>query len=101
MLKSNSNHGFHMTFKNGLTISVQFGKGNYCDRRTFNVREILAQENESVESKNAEIAIWDKNGVWFNFKSDTVKGWIDADEIAIWIDKVRRAKSIKTIKRIK
>lgn len=23
--------GFHMTFENGLTISVQWGAGNYCD----------------------------------------------------------------------
>ena len=25
--------GFHMTFENGLTISVQWGAGNYCDNR--------------------------------------------------------------------
>ena len=30
-LSINNNKGFHMTFKNGLTASVQWGLGNYCD----------------------------------------------------------------------
>jgi len=30
MLKSTENKGFHLTFQNGYTISVQFGRGNYC-----------------------------------------------------------------------
>ena len=28
---TNLGKGFHMTFANGKTISVQFGRGNYCD----------------------------------------------------------------------
>ena len=27
------NKGFHITFNNGLTISVQFGAGNYCSNK--------------------------------------------------------------------
>jgi hypothetical protein len=28
---STSNKGFNMTFANGITASVQWGAGNYCD----------------------------------------------------------------------
>lgn len=67
--------GFKMTFENGNTISVQFGWGNYCENRG--------------ESKpgcvNAEIAIWDSENKWFDFGSDSVKGWCTPDEVAEWI----------------
>ena len=43
--------GFHMTFKNGCTISVQFGKHNYCD------------EGKTT----AEVAAWNKKGDWMLF----------------------------------
>ena len=39
------------------------------------------------ESNNAEIAIWNKDGKWFNFGSDMVKGWVDVNEVAEWIHK--------------
>lgn len=94
--------GFQMTFKNGLTISVQWGYGNYCDNRLkFSDQDI---ESKSGTSDSAEIAIWDSNNQgskWFKFDCDVVKAYCSSDEVAIWIDKVRRAKSIKTIKRIK
>ena len=35
MLVSTLNKGFQLTFENGLTISVQFGSGNYCERNGF------------------------------------------------------------------
>jgi hypothetical protein len=100
MLKSTVNKGFSMTFKNGLTISVQFGNMNYCSNQ--NIGEYKCEMNQDItESKNAEIAIWSHNRKWFNFGHDTIKGYCSADEVAIWIDKVRRAKNINTIKRIK
>lgn len=68
--------GFRMTFSNGNTISVQFGIGNYCENR----------DESKTSSKNAEIAIWNKENVWYNFGSDEVKGWCDADEVARWIN---------------
>lgn len=99
MLRINRNKGFHLVFENKLTISVQFGYGNYCDNYNS---EILDETKQRVtESTTAEIAIWDENDHWFKFDGDTVKGWVKADEIGIWIDKVRRAKNIKSIKQIK
>lgn len=68
--------GFTMTFDNGNTISVQFGSGNYCTNR---------QESKS-ETVTAEIAIWDKNDVWYTFESDQVKGYCNSDEVAKWIN---------------
>jgi hypothetical protein len=37
------------------------------------------------ECPDAEIAIWDASGKWYNFGSDTVKGYCSADEVATWI----------------
>ena len=69
--------GFTMTFANGYTISVQFGNGNYCSR------------DDNNRAKTAEIAIWDKDGTWYNFGSDTVKGYCSPDEIVTWMRKVK------------
>ena len=41
--------GFHMTFANGCTISVMFGKHSYSD------------QGETT----AEVAVWDKDGNWY------------------------------------
>ena len=90
MIKATSNKGFQLTFENGWTISVQFGYGNYCDNRHHPERLAL-HNRQVVESGDAEIAIWDKNGVDYTFDNgDIVKGWCSADEVADWIDKVSR-----------
>ena len=69
--------GIRMLFGNGNVISIQFGYGNYCDNR----------DESKPECKTAEIAIWNKNGDWFEFDGgDTVKGWCDTDEVAKWIN---------------
>ena len=43
-----------MSFANGVTISVQFGKGNYCDNRNA-VNGFVSDETACM---NAEIAAW-------------------------------------------
>jgi len=61
MFKITSNKGFHITFKNGWTVSVQFGPGNYCD----NYNRHIGQEEEACGkdgSQNAECAVWPKDG---------------------------------------
>ncbi len=83
---STMNKGFQMTFESGWTISVQWGVGNYCERKSFTVSPLEDQKQITVESSNAEIAIWDKNGEWYTFDNgDTVLGHLTADEVAEWI----------------
>lgn len=97
MFTSTINHGFQMTFENNLTISVQFGTGNYCERRSFCGPYDSEMSEHIIHSADAEIAIWDKSDVWFNFGSDNVKGWVSPDEVATWIARVQKAKSIKDV----
>ncbi len=101
MITITRNKGFHLTFDNGLTISIQIGVGNYCSNRSLYKDFDFEQQQSITECNNAEIAIWDKDNIWFKFEGDTVKGWVKTEEIGIWIDKVRRAKNIKSIKRVK
>jgi len=75
--------GFKMTFENGWTVSVQFGKINYISDR----------ENIG-DSIDAEIAAWDKDGNWYSFDDDldghqNVKGWVKPDEVADFIVKIK------------
>lgn len=62
--------GFMMSFDNGLTVSVQWGAGNYCDNR----RNIVEKNNMGyVHSNTAELAIWE---------SDDVDTFVDANKFA-------------------
>lgn len=86
MVASTMRKGFHMSFKSGLTISVQWGGGHYCQNR-----EDYWSEPKDMQSKDAEIAIWQTdNDRWFKFNEsrDTVLGWQDADQVAEWIARV-------------
>lgn len=99
MLKITQAKGFQLTFENGLTISVQFGKGNYCENRNFFVTG-TDREKEYISSKDAEIAIWNKEGNWYDFGSDTVNGWVNSNDVAKWIYAVSIAKDIEDIKKV-
>lgn len=77
MFKITGNKGFHITFENGYTVSVQFGPGNYCDNYD------MSFENDSVkgikgvkgiESSTAECAVWGSDGAMLGFDDwgDTV-----------------------------
>lgn len=48
--------GFHITFENGYTISVQFGPGNYCDNYDMDIPEENAKAGERG-STTAECAV--------------------------------------------
>ena len=101
MFKSNHNHGFQMTFKNGITISVQFGTGNYCERRNLKVsyRGDMDAATPIISSHSAEIAIWHKDSdTWFNFGHDQVKGWCGTDDAAAWITLCAAATSIEDLR---
>jgi hypothetical protein len=83
MFKITGNKGFHMTFKNGITISVQFGPGNYCEHHWDDTE--LPYQN--MQSKDAEIALWDRVGNWVTKEykpdaGDDVLGGQSPDEVA-------------------
>lgn len=60
------NNGFHITFENGYTVSVQFGKVNYSN------------QGETT----AEVAAWDPDGEWVRLSEhDTIKGWCTPNEV--------------------
>jgi hypothetical protein len=80
-----TNAGFSMTFKNGWTVSVQFSKDNSCDNRF--------DDSSKTRCPNAEIAAWDNNtDRRYSFNDDTVKGWVNADEVARFIGEIQRKK---------
>lgn len=88
---SASGRGFHIHFPNGLTISTQFGGGNYCANRD---RLPIGAEREMyrVDCENAEVAIFntDGQGGWrtkeialaagLGEQSDDVIGWVDFND---------------------
>lgn len=96
--------GFRLTFANGYTISVQFGPGNYCERRD----EPYGAPREAIHgvwsSSDAEIAIWDAQRNWQTERfaavilddpngvlGDDVAGRVNADRVARIIDAVQSA----------
>ena len=85
---STNNRGFQMTFENGWTISVQFGFGNYCSNRNHPDGWYSSKGVEYFSCPDAEIAIWDSFGEYYNFGHDTVKDYCSTDEVAEWITKV-------------
>lgn len=88
MIKS-SNKGMLFTFANGLTISIQIGRHNYCSQ--------LEDGGDLKRAQDAEIAIWNEENKWYDFGTDEVKGWVSPDEIAGWIEKVQKAKDIESL----
>lgn len=91
MFKTNGCSGFHMTFKNGNTISVQFGAGTYCDNYHGSIIESM--NARSCESETAEVATWNEYGEW-NLQTfipdagDDVKGYLSTDEVLDLMNKV-------------
>ncbi len=72
--KVNDNKGFHVTFENGNTVSVQFGRGNYCSNYDT-PRDMLVQDGV-VESHDAECTAWGSDGAWHKLgDNDDVIGW--------------------------
>lgn len=79
--------GFHMTFDNGWTASVQWGSDNYCENFDLDVRSADARAGVKG-SKTAEIAAWDKDGNWYNFGDDNVKGYVTPNEVLMFLNMV-------------
>lgn len=83
-----SKKGFHMTFENGYTVSVQFGPGNYCDNYNMDFMQFHKGNLEVLESSDAEIAAWDKDGNWVKIDGDGVKGYCSPKEVLEFINMI-------------
>lgn len=91
IFRIHQNKGFHMTFANLCTVSVQFGYTNYCDSNQGNYYN---QPAGGVASPNAEVAARDAEGKWihpegFDFDGDDVIGYLTPDEVARFIQAVK------------
>jgi len=83
------NKGFHMTFNNNWTVSVQFGFGNYCDNYNEPVKDFAKNYGKNPkESNTAEVWAWKGEK---HFPSDPL-GYQSPDEVFEFIKKVRRKK---------
>lgn len=78
--------GFHMTFANGWTASVQFGSTNYIQGYPNNLPG-------HCESPDAEIAAWDTEGNWHDFDGRGVKGWVSPDDVLAFLQLIAAKKS--------
>jgi hypothetical protein len=86
------NKGFRMTFENGFEISVQWGPGNYCERKDEDVDK--PQKERFWESRTAEIAIFNsKDDSMITLGEDNVDGWLTPDKVAKVITMVSLAKT--------
>lgn len=84
--KSQERPGFSMTFENGWTASVQWHAGAYCGRKS----QSYSTDTNPATSKDAEIAAWDKDGVWYKFTDgDEVKGYCTPDQVAVFLAMVK------------
>lgn len=94
--RDNAAPGFALTFDNGYTISVMFGRSNYCSNRDLSRSPVSPCPPEAT---TAEILAWDENGkdytnwpVRFCAQVDGVMGWCAADEVA---DAIKHVASLK------
>ena len=72
--------GFHWTALNGYTVSVQYGLGNYCERRE-GPRPLQEEPKDphAIESKDFEMAMFYPSGEFVPIGDhDSVAGWIPA-----------------------
>lgn len=98
--ESTMRKGFHMTFENGLTISVQWGAGNYCDNHFPKDKDFTFSKD--AKSKTAEVAVLDPFGEFIDPQmfmekyidgDGEVAGYLDADTVAELIYNVSRYKA--------
>ena len=84
-----NNGGFQITFENGLTASVQWRSGNYCDNYSSPFT------NAFQESNTAEVAVFDTAGEFVNMdyfyngnNDGEVAGFLSPEDVAEFLYKV-------------
>jgi hypothetical protein len=79
--KITGGRGFHITFANGWTVSVQFGPGIYCENYDMPISVEGNRKAGEKGSGTAEVACWGPDGKMISFGDDTVKGYQNPAEV--------------------
>lgn len=83
MFEIHDNKGFHITFDNGYTVSVQFGFGNMCSNKNLDLQEYPIP-NGVPESKTAETALMirhERGTTFIPYKGEDVQGYQNAKDV--------------------
>ncbi len=89
--------GFHIGLSNGFTVSVQFGRGNYCEHH----RDGNWDEPNKGSSFDAETAVFDPRDDLIPVNGDIVQGWQTPDDVVRLLTVVARQKPAATHIRMK
>lgn len=93
MFRITDGKGFHITFANGWTVSVQFGPGNYSSNRddaavfSGEYKDECRKAGE-YGATTVEVAAWPKDGCLMQIESDTVAGWKDASWVLNFMNEI-------------
>ena len=69
--------GFQITFENGYTVSVQFGKYHYCSNKKLKIHD----DTYADDCANAETAIFYKGDRFLEYKGDDVQSYQSPKEV--------------------
>lgn len=95
--------GFHITFENGLSASVQWGAGNYCDNHFPKDWDFSCSKD--AESDTAEVAVFyndefiDANQFVTDehIGGDTVVGYLTPEQVVNFLMNVKNATSFNKL----
>lgn len=86
--------GFHITFVNGYTVSVQFGYGSMCNNANpVNPFERMFSVDVNQESPDAEVAVLSKTGklmILAEFDNDTIGRHYTPEMVLTLLNKVSK-----------
>jgi hypothetical protein len=85
--------GIQITFPNKMTVSIQWGRYNYCSNyinAPATGGEPLEQNflDGATRSETVEVAVWNKHNHWMLFGESTVQGYVTMTELVEILVKV-------------
>ena len=81
MFKITGSRGFHITFPNGYTISVQFGGGSYSTNYDMSIGS--EAEHRTLSADTVETAFWgpDRKLIVEEGNTDNVQGYQTVEQV--------------------
>ena len=86
MFKITEGKGFHMTFANGWTVSVQWGAGNLCPNYNAYPSDKSERAYKDMQRKLGEKGVPVAEVGWWKDSGDVeVAGYMSPDEVAAFM----------------